>query len=125
MSDEGKPSDQVPDQDARRPQPRRLADFYNEILNRAARAKTPEQEELEWQLAAKREDVGEPGWGASLKRGALFALPFLVGPLAFLLIARLFPHALRAINPRAAADLIAACLLLAPIAFTIGVATAE
>jgi hypothetical protein len=134
MSDEGKPSGPAPAQEelipeilrrVRRSQSRRLADFYNNLLSRAARKKSAQQEDLEWQSAAKPNEIHAAGWGACLKKGALYALPFVVGPLALLLTGYLFPHARRAIKPESAANFVVACILLAPIAFTIGVHRAD
>jgi hypothetical protein len=57
MTDENGPMDQKSDPDeiaaeilqqVRRSESRRLAEIYDDILARAARDKSPEQEDLEW-----------------------------------------------------------------------------
>jgi hypothetical protein len=87
MSDEGGPTDENLDPDemaaeilrqVRRSESRRLAEIYDDILARGACDKSPEQEDLEWQRAAKRDEVVKRGWLSLLKRGALFASLFVV-----------------------------------------------
>jgi hypothetical protein len=71
----------------RRSESHRLARIYADILSEGARKKTREEEDREWQFAAQREDgTAEPGWGAVLKRGTLFAVPLLFGPATMVLI---------------------------------------
>jgi len=135
MNDERLNPDEQSDQDelaaellrrVRRSESRRLARIYTHIINEGLSQKPREQEDREWQLAAKPDDCGEPGWGTVLKRGTWIGLPFLVGPLALVLFGHwLLPHTLHRLNPSAVADLVVVSMLLSPIAFLIGVLTAK
>jgi hypothetical protein len=135
MSDEPLNANDQPDQDelsaeilrlARRSESRRLERIYNDIISEGLRQQPREQEDREWQLAAKREDAGQPGWEAVLKRGIWFGLPLLVGPPALVLIGDwLLPQALHRLNPSAVGDLVAVSMLLSLVAFLIGVLTAK
>jgi hypothetical protein len=136
MSDERPNPDQQSDRDelaaellkrVRRSESRRLDRIYADILSEGARLKPLEQEDREWQLAAKPdENRSEPTWGTVLRRGTRFGLPLLVGPLTLVVIGHwLLPHALHRLNPEAVGDIVAVSILLSPVAFLIGVMTAK
>ncbi|HXY33947.1 MAG TPA: hypothetical protein VEI07_06945 [Planctomycetaceae bacterium] len=135
MSDEQDAPDEQTDQDGlvdellrrvRRSQSRRLARLYADILTKGARKKSREDEDREWQLAAKEQERREPGWGTVLKRGTLFGLPLLVGPMIVVQVGHwLLPHVLHRLNPEGVAELVVAGILLSPVAFLIGMMTAK
>ncbi|HET6323879.1 MAG TPA: hypothetical protein VFG04_04195 [Planctomycetaceae bacterium] len=110
----------------RRTESRRLARIYTDILSEGAQKKSREEEEREWQAAVQPADLGEPGWGAELKRGTLFALAVLLLPLGFVVTSEwLFPHAL-SLKPEGIAALMAALIILGcPAAFLIGMLTTK
>ena len=72
--------------------------------------------------AFSRDEV-KSGWKARLKRGALFAFPFLLGlPLLGLIALLLFPHH---ISSSAMGRLVADLMILSPTAFGVGVLTSK
>jgi hypothetical protein len=135
MSDENGPMDQKPDPDeiaaeimrqVRRSESQRLAEIYDDILVQGARDKSPEQEDLEWQLAAKRDEVVKRGWLPLLKRGALFASFFVVWAPALGVTALLLsPQARHVITPQLTADITVGLMGLGVIAFMIGLFTGK
>jgi hypothetical protein len=111
-------------------QSRDLAEYYDNLLKLAAlesAPRTPEEEEQQWRSAGAPDKPALGGWRVALKRGCVFALPFLLGPPTVLLIGEFaFPRYLHLIRPAASADItMIVMFLLAPAAFLIGILTAK
>ncbi len=133
LSDEHPADEQQPEPDelaaelirrVRRTESRRLARIYTDILNEGAQKKSRYEEEREWQAAVEPGDVGEPGWGAELKRGTLFALGVLLVPVGLVVTSQFLSAQSISIKFEAMGTLVGAILILGcPIAFLIGMLT--